>query len=211
MKKYLNLAGLLVCAALILGIGSGTVFARLTGTEPGTDIWCVGPSGAEVCVDVSGNLIPTTDNDTTVGSTSLRFATVNAYDLAAGDDLTVADDATVSDDLTVTGDIFNTPTSTITVTAALSIDLAGKCGKVVLLQTDGASRVTDTTNTFTNGVVGCVYYLYHTGANGGGTITLDDNALFDVPANVVLGTGDGAIVACVAGTTKFVLLGTSDN
>lgn len=192
-----------VLLALALSV---PVHARITGTQPtNADIWCSGPSGAEVCVDASGNVVPTTDNDTTSGSTSLRWSSVNAYDFAASDDMTIADD------LTVTGDIFNAVASTITVTAALSIDLTGQCGKMVLLQTDGASRTTDTTNTFTGGTVGCVYYLYHTGANGGGTITLDDNALFDVPANVVLGTGDGAIIADVAGSTKFVLLGTSDN
>ena len=205
MKKYFKLSGLILTAALIVGIGTGRVFARLTGTNPGTDAVCWGISGAEVCVDVSGNLIPTTDGGTTMGTAALRWATVYTYDMDLSDDLTVADD------LTVTGDLFNSPGSTITVTAALSIDLTGYCGKAVNLQTDGASRTTDTTNTFTGGVQGCVYYLYHTGANGGGTITLDDNALFDVPANVVLGTGDGAIIACVSGTTKFVLLGTSDN
>ena len=205
MKKYFKLSGLILTAALILGIASGRVFARLTGTDPGTDVVCWGVSGAEACLDASGNLIPTTDDDATLGTSSLRWATAYIADVTVGDDLAI------TDDLTVTGDLFNSPASTTTVTAALSIDLTGQCGKVVLLQTDGASRTSDTTNTFTGGVVGCVYYLYHTGANGGGTITLDDNALFDVPANVVLGTGDGAIVMCVAGTTKFALIGTSDN
>ena len=45
MKKYLNLAGLLMCAALIVGVYSGRVYARLSGTEPGTDVWCMGVSG----------------------------------------------------------------------------------------------------------------------------------------------------------------------
>lgn len=101
MKKYLSLAGLILCAALILGISSGRVYARLTGTEPGTDQWCMGVSGAEVCVDASGNLIPTTDNDTTLGTSALRFATAYIMDITIGDDLTVTDDALVSGDLTV--------------------------------------------------------------------------------------------------------------
>jgi len=193
---------LLVAAAAT----SGRVYARVTAQGASdADIWCVGPSGAEVCVDVSGNFLPTTDNDTTIGTLALRFATGYFYDISASDDVTVADD------LTVTGDVFNVIGGTITVTAGLAINLTGYCGKAVPLQTDGASRTSDTTTTFLGGVPGCVYYLYHTGANGGGTITLDDNANFDVPANVVLGTSDGAIIADVAGSTKFALLGTSDN
>lgn len=201
-KKMIALRVALVALLALQGLAS----ARITGTAPtNPDAACWGPDGAEACVDASGNVVPTTDNDTTSGSSSLRWSNVHTYDL------TVADDVTVSDDVSVTGDIFNVAGSTLTVTAAASISLAGQCGKLVRLQTDGADRTTNTTNTFTGGVEGCIYYLYHTGANGGGTITLDDNALFDVPGNVVLGTGDGAIVACVAGTVKFALLGTSDN
>ena len=86
--------GVGICALVIaLGLLSGRVsFGRLT-TAASDDIWCEGPSGAEVCIDVSGNLIPTTDNDTTLGSSSLRWSDVRTLD------------ATVSDDLTVTGDL----------------------------------------------------------------------------------------------------------
>ncbi len=198
MKKTLKLAGALLCAVLMLGVGTGKIHARLTGVTGAAET-CWGAAGAEVCVDTSGNWLPTTDNDGTLGTSSLRWATTYTYD------------EDIADDLTVVGDLFNTPGSTITVTAGLAISLTGRCNKLVLLQTDGTSRTTDTTTTFTGGTVGCVYYLYHTGANGGGTITLDDNSNFDVPANVVLGTGDGAIVVDVAGATRFALLGTSDN
>lgn len=95
MKKTLKLAGALLCAILVLGIGSGRVFARLAGTNPGTDIWCMGPSGAEVCVDTSGNLLPTTDDDTTLGTSALRWATAFIMDITVGDDLTVTDAMTV--------------------------------------------------------------------------------------------------------------------
>ena len=71
MKKTLYLASTLFCALLLVGIGSGRVYARLTGS--GTDAWCVGASGAEVCVDSSGNLVPTTDNDGDLGTSALRF------------------------------------------------------------------------------------------------------------------------------------------
>lgn len=96
MKKYLSLAGLILCTALILGVSSGHVYARLTGTEPGTDQWCMGISGAEVCVDASGNLIPTTDNDTTLGTSALRFATAYIMDITVGDDLTVTGNLAVT-------------------------------------------------------------------------------------------------------------------
>lgn len=208
MKKYLSLAGAVLCAALILGVSSGRVYARLTGTEPGTDVWCVGVSGAEVCADVSGNLIPTTDNDTTLGTTALRWATVNAYDLAAADDLTVADDATVTDDLTVGGDLFHTAIATQSVAAGATISLVGACNGLVRLSAT-ADVTTGTTDTFTAPApanIGCVYYIVNT---GGGIITLDDNAHFDVPANVPLGTNDGAII--VQGGSSYILLGTSDN
>lgn len=208
MKKSLKLAGLLLAAVLVLGISQGRVFARITGTEPGTDIWCVGPSGAEVCVDVSGNLLPTTDNDATLGTSSLRFSGIFAYDLTLSDDLSVADDATITDDLTVGGDLFHTPIATQTVTAAGTISLAGACNGLVRIRAD-ADVTTGTTNTFTApsaANTGCVYYIINT---GGGTITLDDNALFDVPGNVVLGTNDGATI--VQGPVSHILLGTSDN
>lgn len=208
MKKAFQFCGLLLASVLILGIGSGRVFARLTGTDPGNDVHCLGISGAEVCLDVSGNLIPTTDNDTTLGTTTYRWATVNAYDLAAADDLTVADDATVTDDLTVGGDLFHTPIATQAVTAAATINLTGACNGLVRLSAT-ADVTTNTTDTFTAPTaanIGCVYYIVNT---GGGIITLDDNAHFDVPANVPLGTNDGAII--VQGGSSYILLGTSDN
>jgi len=68
---------------------------------------------------------------------------------------------------------------------------------------------TSTTDTFTAPTaanIGCVYYIVNT---GGGIITLDDNSKFDVPANVPLGTNDGAII--VQGGSSYILLGTSDN
>ena len=81
MKKHFHY-GLL---ALIVGISTipmmfGTGYARITGTNPtgaSADIWCVGPSGAEVCVDSSGNVIPTTTNDTDLGPTSLVWNEVH--------------------------------------------------------------------------------------------------------------------------------------
>lgn len=216
MKKLLNLAGLILVATLILGVSTGRIYARLTGTNPGTDVWCVGVSGAEVCVDTSGNFIPTTDNDTTLGTSSLRWATIHAYDLTLADDLTVTDDATVtddmtvSDDLTVAGDLFHTAVATQTIGASGTISVAGACNGFIRLRAD-ANVTTDTTNTMTAPTaanIGCVYYIVNT---GGGTITFDDNALFNAPnsENMVLATNEGAIV--VQGSVAYYVLATSDN
>lgn len=183
MKKTLHFAGMLLCGVLLLGLGSGRIHARVTSQAATTaDVWCAGPSGAEVCVDVSGNLIPTTDNDTTLGTSALRWATAYILDITVGDDLTVADDATI------TGDLFKAPVS-VTLGAGGVIPIAGACGGLLDISVTD-SRTTDTTNTFTApsaGNAGCRLTVRNA---GGGTITLDDNALFDVIANVVLGTGD---------------------
>lgn len=103
MKRAWQAVGLTVLT-LLLVVASGKVsFSRVT-TASNTDVWCSGPSGREVCVDTDGNFVPTTDNDTTLGSSSLRWATVYALDQTIGDDLTVTDDATITDDLAVNGD-----------------------------------------------------------------------------------------------------------
>jgi hypothetical protein len=52
---------------------AGLAMARVTSSSAQRDIWCVGPSGAEVCVDASGNLISTTDDDTDLGTSSLQW------------------------------------------------------------------------------------------------------------------------------------------
>lgn len=88
MKKYLALAVLLLAAPAI---------ARITGTPPAAsspDAFCVGASGAEVCVDASGNLIPTTDDDTDLGTTTLEWKNAYFDGTVTTDALTV--DATLS-------------------------------------------------------------------------------------------------------------------
>ena len=196
MKKSLSLCLLLLSSLLVLGVSSGRVFARITGTEPGTDISCWGPSGAEVCIDVSGNLLPTTDNDTTLGTSALRWAT--AYIL----------DITVGDDLSVTGDILKTPIASAVLGAGGTISAAGACGGVVRL-TVTDNRTTDTTNTFTApsaANTGC----YLTVVNmGGGTITLDDNALFNTAVDEILATGDS--VEVWSDGAIWQLIATNDN
>ena len=147
-------------------LAPAAVMARLTGTNPGTDIWCMGPSGAELCVDASGNFIPTTDNDATLGTASLRFSSVQALDIAIGDDLTVTDDATITDALDVGGatDLDGQVTigaaatkSTITVVGAASFPQTVTAGAGVVgstLTITGASTLQAATLSSTLDVAG---------------------------------------------------------
>lgn len=115
-------------AALLLAL-TPALWARSTGTTPARtapDAWCVGKAGAEVCVDADGNVIPTTDNDTTLGTSSLRWATGYMLDLTIGDDLTITDDvvigSTVTEIATVNGllrlGLHQSPDASVTPTAA---------------------------------------------------------------------------------------------
>lgn len=87
MKKIVNLSAVLV-AILALGVITEKItFARLTVDAASRDVWCVGVSGAEVCVDSSGNFIPTTTNVSDLGTSSLKFKNVyvaGAYSGATG-------------------------------------------------------------------------------------------------------------------------------
>lgn len=87
MKKILQA----ILAVVIVIVGLNYVDARLTGTDPATDIFCVGPAGAEICVDSSGNLISTTDSDATIGTSSLRFLNGFFDTIDVGTTLTIPD------------------------------------------------------------------------------------------------------------------------
>jgi hypothetical protein len=214
MTKKILLLGAMLLAVIAF---RGELMARITGTQPtSADIACWGPDGAEVCVDASGNVVPTTDNDTTLGSSTLRWATVNALDLAAADDLTVTDDATISDDLTVTGDSFKTMASTVTVLSQDTISVAGACGGILRL-TVTTDIVSNTVNTFTapgSANAGCMIVVINSG--GSGVITLDDNALFDTglgypsSGSIALGTSDSIMIGSL-GTRWFAIGTVSDN
>lgn len=195
-----------ILAAMLL---SFPAHARITGTVPASaDIHCVGPSGAETCTDASGNFIPTTDNDATLGTSSLRWSGIHSYDLSLSDDLTVADDATV------TGDLFKVMAATVTVIDGSTIGLPdGACGGILRLE--GTTDVqTDETNTITApsaSNAGCVVILVSV-ASSNGRITLDDNALFDTGAgypsagSLVLGTNDVVMIMSLG--TKWTIVGT---
>ncbi len=83
MKKSLNLLALAFTALIIVGLSTGKIYARLTGTT-GTAETCWGAAGAEVCVDTSGNWIPTTTNTQALGSSSLQWNTANIKTLTPG-------------------------------------------------------------------------------------------------------------------------------
>lgn len=73
MKK---IAGLLLGVFIILAIAlisEKISFARVTSSAIDRDVWCVGVSGSELCVDSSGNFIPTTDDVADLGTASLQF------------------------------------------------------------------------------------------------------------------------------------------
>lgn len=69
----LNKLLLLFLSVAVLGIIAGSVYSRLTGNTQANDIFCVGPAGKEVCLDGSGNLVPTTTNASDLGSSSLYW------------------------------------------------------------------------------------------------------------------------------------------
>lgn len=78
-EKSWRLLGILAVAFCTLLAGR-SAFARLTGTNPtgaSADAWCVGKTAKEVCVDASGNVIPTTTNVGALGTSSLKWT--NAF------------------------------------------------------------------------------------------------------------------------------------
>lgn len=86
-KSWFVVPVLLAAAALF----SRPALARLVGTAPtNPDAWCVhggsggggsAVSGAEACVDYSGNFLPTVTNAQTLGTSSLKFSNVYATTL----------------------------------------------------------------------------------------------------------------------------------
>lgn len=74
MKKIGILAIISIFLLAVFGLFESGIFARLTGNTPSApDAFCVGQSGSEVCVDSSGNVIPTTNNDADLGTPSLKW------------------------------------------------------------------------------------------------------------------------------------------
>ncbi len=223
MKKSLHLLALVVSSVLLVGISTGKIHARLTGTT-GTAETCWGAAGVEVCVDSSGNWIPTTTNVGSLGTSSLKWkdlflagnTTIGGTAAITGNTtitgtLGVTGATTLTSTVTVTNSFFKTPVSTQALTAGVTIDVSNSCGGVLRLS--AVSNVTtDTTNTLSAPSAsnfGCVVTLFHTG--GGGLITLDNNArfLFKETSDLILGTNDTATVVQIG--TAWVVLADTDN
>lgn len=205
MKKLISVflvAGLMAYAPLS--------FARVTSQGASdADIWCVGPDGAEVCVDSSGNLIPTTDDDADLGTSSLQWQDIYIDGTADVDDLTVSGTATIAD-ISVTGGILagdlassvmNIKDTTITSTQLIalsvtSIDIVAAPGIGYANIFLGALLFHDATSAYT-GNAG----LVHISPNDGtglimGTLTptgfLDatsDKVVYVYPSTTYLDTG----------------------
>ncbi len=214
MNKSLKLASLIFCAGLMLAIGSIKANARLT-AQPASaaDIWCMGPSGAEVCIDSSGNLIPTTASDTTLGTSSLPWATV------------YADDMTIGDDLAATGDLYQVAASTQALSATASgngtntISVAGKCGGIVRVSAPNATVTVAGFTAPASAPTGCIFSLVVvTGPGLGGFVDIATSATFSAPlqgglvvglypeVGIRLGTNDAIIVGNIG--ARWVALGT---
>jgi hypothetical protein len=78
MKKSLNLLGLILGAAILVLAGLKASQARITGTSTTADSWCSGASGAEVCIDSTGNVVPTTTGVGSLGTSALKFKDIYA-------------------------------------------------------------------------------------------------------------------------------------
>lgn len=178
MKRAWQATGLLT-VIVALGMFSGRVsFGRVT-TAASDDIWCVGPSGAEVCVDASGDLLPTTDNDTTLGTSSLRWSDVQTLDITVGDDATISGDLTLTGALAMSGlqNLAKTQVGTIGSAAGgmtVSSGIPVTTNYQTLISTGGSITITDTpsvsTTTILDGTTeltsGTFLILTSTAANG---------------------------------------------
>lgn len=209
--KIFKMAGLFACLALLVLVAEKAINARGIGTTTNPET-CFGDSNnsAEVCVDSTGDWVPTTDNDASLGISSLRWADLQALDATFGDDVTV------SDDLTVTGDAFKTMVATVTVLSQDTISIAGACGGILRLTatTDVTSGIVNTFTAPAAANAGCIITVINSGGNG--QIGLDDNALFDTgvgypsAGEIKLGTSDSIMIGSL-GTRWFTIGTVSDN
>lgn len=207
MKKSWQLLGLVLVALVCLSQVKMSALARVTAQVVNTDIFAVGPSGAEVAIDVDGNLLATTDNDATLGTEALRWAAIYVLDATFGDDVSVAGD------LTVTTAIVPPLTSLQTITAAGTI-AGDSCGGVKQIKAD-AAVTTSTTDTFTStasmtGLLPCPMDVVNVGSH---TITLDNSLQFASASgsNVALGSTDTVRVIAIAGEGWIQVGGTGNN
>lgn len=84
MKKSWAFLGLVLASVGTFLLSYHLAFARITGTQPSTpDALCAGNTSAESCIDGSGNVVPTTNNTQTLGSSSLRWLTMDVSSITA--------------------------------------------------------------------------------------------------------------------------------
>lgn len=115
---------------LVLLLLASAAYARVdTQSATDADTFCSGPADKEICFDKNGNLVPTTDNNQDLGTSSLEWkdlyldgtATIDDLQIdntiTGGSDLVVVNDAlTVISTLTVIGNAFSVGGSTVVVT-----------------------------------------------------------------------------------------------
>jgi hypothetical protein len=156
MGARIVLFGLLaVVSFLIGGVLPVRIYARSTGTNPGQtspDTWCVGRRGFEVCVDRSGNILPTTTDNQTSGTSSLEWNGVFTKAITVGSGgSTNAGTSSVTGNLTLgaASSLITTPAtvqsvqwSTQTITPSSSFILIGSTGNITLVGTQTISTTT---------------------------------------------------------------------
>lgn len=110
-----SISATLVLVLLFSGAANNVANARVTGTNPtgsSADTWCEGPSGAEVCVDYLGDIIPTTNNDAALGTLALQWSSVYANTINTGSGgHTITGDLAVSGSTTLSGKLIYTKTA----------------------------------------------------------------------------------------------------
>lgn len=135
MKKITGFLALLAAMFILAVMSERVTFGRLTSDAASRDVWCVGISGLEVCVDSSGNFIPTTTNVSDLGTSTLKFK--NLYlDGTATVDTIAGTAATFSGTVAHTGAVTSVGASGIKVsTSATSATSVSVMGSVVTLST----------------------------------------------------------------------------
>ena len=107
MKKFWQFAGLLAMMTVVVILSNEVAFSRSTGVQPsGGDVFCTGGGTNEVCIDSSGNVLPTTTTGGDLGTAAFPWGAIyssGSVSLAAG--------ATVSGaDFTASGRVVRTKT-----------------------------------------------------------------------------------------------------
>jgi len=134
MEKWtrrLAVAAMFAAAAVLALPRPGS--ARLTGTSTAAET-CWGAAGAEACVDASGNVVPTTDNDADLGTSALRWRDLRVLDATLGDALTVVGSVTVNGSSEL-GNTVNTDVTLVNTATSLANTTVVSSGAVAIYST----------------------------------------------------------------------------